>query len=118
MRRVYRTWFLKYVAPLLVLELALVVGVAAGVLTHISLRHILVNALGSSAGAWAFVKFFISNFFVKSIQSRLLVAVYLILAAFFIRDVGNALRRLRGLASDEFLPFLANGNPSKALRVF
>ena len=118
MRRVYRAWFLTHVAPLLALELALVVGVAAGVLTQISLRHILLNALGSSADVWAFVKFFISNFFVKSIQSRLLVAVYLILAAFFIRDIGNALRRLRGLASDELLPFLANGNPPKALRVF
>ncbi len=118
MRRVYRTWFLKHAAPLLALELALVVGVAAGVLAQISIRHILLNALDSSAGAWAFVKFFVSNFFVKSIQSRLLVAVYLILAAFSLRDIANALRRLRGLAADELLPFLANGNPPKSLRVF
>lgn len=118
MRRVYRAWFVRHVAPLLALELVLVVGVAAGVLTQISLRHILLNALDSSAGVWAFVKFFISNFFVKSIQSRLLVAVYLILAVFFIRDVQNARRRLRGLASGELLVSLANGNPSRAFRVF
>lgn len=115
MRRVYRLWFFRHVAPLLAVEFMLLAGVAAGVLAHISIRDILLNALASSADVWAFVKFFIANFFIKSIQSRLLVAVYLILAAFFIRDLRSAFGRLWG--ADELVPFPAGGNRGGALRV-
>jgi len=95
MRRVYAVWFLRSVAPLLGAEIVLLVGVAAGVLTHISVRHILLNALAASEGGRSFVQFFIDNFLVKSIQSRLLLALYLVLAAFFIRDLSSVLGRLR-----------------------
>lgn len=95
MRGVQRIWFWRSVAPLLAVEAVLLGGVAAGVLTHISPRHILLNALAASADAWAFLRFFVGNFFVKSIQSQLLVAVYVALLTFFVRDLRSALRRLR-----------------------
>lgn len=95
MRRVYAVWFLRRVAPMLALELALVVGVAVGVLTHISPRAILLNALAASSGLFDFVQFFIDNFFVKSIQSRLLAAAYAVILAFFIRDFQSSLRAFR-----------------------
>ncbi len=104
MRQVHRVWFFRRVAPLLAVELLLLLGVAGGVLTQISVRNILLNALGSSADAGAFAKFFISNFFVKSIQSQLLVAVYAVLMAFFVRDLRSSLRRF-GAGRGEFLPF-------------
>lgn len=118
MRRVYAVWFWRSVAPLLAVEAALIVGVAAGVLAHISLRHILLNALAASSDAWAFVKFFVSNFFVKSIQSRLLLAVYAALLLLFARDIRSAVRRMRGLDAGDFLSFaLAGGNRPRSTRV-
>jgi len=95
MRRVYALWFWRSVAPLLGVELVLVVGVAAGVLAHISLRHILLNAISASDGLRAFIQFFVDNFFVKSIQSRLLFGVWLAVMAFFLRDLLSTLGRLR-----------------------
>ncbi|OHA09804.1 MAG: hypothetical protein A3A44_03275 [Candidatus Sungbacteria bacterium RIFCSPLOWO2_01_FULL_60_25] len=109
MRRVYGVWFWKSVAPLLAVEAVLVVGVAAGVFTHISVRQILLNALQASDGATAFVQFFIDNFFVKSIQSQLLVAVWAVLLAFFVRDARHALRR-RSADLADFLALAAAGN--------
>ena len=117
MRRVYGIWFWKGVAPLLAVEAILLVGVAVGVLTHVSLRAVLLNALSASADAWAFVKFFVSNFFVKSVQSQLLVAVYLAFLAFFARDIRNAVRRLKGYGTDELLPFALLGNQRRSGRV-
>ncbi|MDP3727089.1 MAG: hypothetical protein Q8R35_00430 [bacterium] len=111
MRRVYGIWFWRSVAPLLAVEAILLVGVAVGVLTQISLRHILLNALAASSGLAAFVKFFVSNFLVKSLQSQLLVAFYAAFLGFFARDVWNAVRRLKG--ADAMLPTLtAAGNQS------
>lgn len=95
MRRVYVVWFWRNVAPLLAVEAILLVGVALGVLTHISLRHIFLNAFSASADTRSFVQFFVDNFFVKSIQTQLLVAVYAALIAFFIRDLRSARRRLQ-----------------------
>ena len=109
MRRIYAIWFWKSVLPMLAVELVLLVGVAAGVLTHISLRHILLNALQSSAGVAAFFQFFIDNFFVKSIQSQLLVATYAVFAAFFIRDIRHALRRFSTGGKGDFLAVLTAG---------
>lgn len=109
MQRVYAVWFWRSVAPLLAVEFILLIGVAVGVLTHISIRHIMLNALQASANVQAFIMFFVNNFFVKSIQSRLLVAVYLVLVVFFARDIRNALRRLKGLGKDELLVALAEG---------
>jgi hypothetical protein len=87
----------------------LLAAVAVGVLTHISVRAIAVNAITASADASAFAKFFVSNFFVKSIQSRLLFGLYLVFLAFFARDISQALRRLNGASADEFL-VVAGGN--------
>ncbi|MEK9147962.1 MAG: hypothetical protein AAB650_00835, partial [Patescibacteria group bacterium] len=87
MRRVYAAWFLKSVAPLLAVELILLIGVMIGVLTHISVKNILINALNSSSGIRAFIQFFISNFLVKSVQSQMLAAIYVVLITFFIRDL-------------------------------
>lgn len=115
MRRVYMIWFWKSVAPMLAVEALLLVGVAAGVLTQISVKAILVNALAASSDVWAFVKFFISNFLVKSMQSRLLVAVYLVLAGFFLRDVASALRRLKGYGSEILLSAALSRNRSTNL---
>lgn len=97
MRRIYTIWFLKSMAPLLAVELILLLGVAIGVLANISLRNILVNALNASSGLGDFIQFFIDNFFVKSIQSRLLVAVYALVVAFFARDLRNVLRKMRAV---------------------
>ncbi len=109
MRRVYAVWFWKSVAPLLAAEAVLLAGVAAAVLTQISVRDIMLNALQASSGIATFAKFFAANFFIKSLQSRLLVAVYFAFAGFFARDVWNAVRRLRG--ADAFSPAaLAFGN--------
>ncbi|RJQ37144.1 hypothetical protein C4552_01395 [Candidatus Parcubacteria bacterium] len=112
MRRVYTVWFWKSVAPLLAVEGVLLVGVAAGVMTQISLRQILLNALAASDGLTAFVQFFVDNFFVKSMQSRLLVIAYLAIGAFFARDIRNALAR-RSAAFEEFLSPLAISVPSR-----
>lgn len=109
MRRVYGIWFWKSVAPLLAVEAVLIVGVAVGVLTHISVRQILLNALQASDGVRAFAQFFVDNFFVKSIQSQLLVAVWAVLLAFFVRDARNALRR-RSIDLADFLALAAAGN--------
>lgn len=97
MRRVYAAWFLKSVAPLLAVELILLIGVMIGVLTHISVKNILINALNSSSGIRAFIQFFISNFLVKSVQSQMLAAIYVVLITFFIRDLRQAYRRLAPL---------------------
>lgn len=109
MRRIYAIWFWKSVLPMLAVELVLLVGVAVGVLTHISLRHIFLNALQSSANAAAFFQFFIDNFFVKSIQSQLLVATYAVLAAFFVRDLRHTMRRLSAGGKSDVLAVLAAG---------
>jgi hypothetical protein len=106
MRRVYATWFLRSIAPLLAVEVLLLGGVAVGVLTHISLRSILMNALSASGDIRAFVMFFVNNFFIKSIQSRLLVVAYLVVAFFFARDLRNAVRRF-GNVSGDFMASLA-----------
>lgn len=109
MRRVYAVWFWRSVAPLLGVELILLLGVAVGVLTQISVRSILINALAASADALAFAKFFVSNFFVKSIQSRLLAVVWTVLLIVFTRDVLRTVRRLRGDGRDVFsLAFAGN----------
>ncbi len=117
MRRVYAVWFWKSVAPMLAVEALLLVGVAVGVLTQISLKAILVNALSASSDVWAFVKFFISNFFVKSMQSRLLVAVYLIMAGFFLRDALGAMRRLKEYGSAILLPVAPSRNYRRSSEV-
>lgn len=109
MRRVYGVWFWKSVAPLLAVEAVLVVGVLVGVLTHISVRHIMQNALQASDGVRAFAQFFIDNFFVKSIQSQLLVGVWAVLLAFFVRDTRSALRR-RSADLGDLLTFATAGN--------
>jgi len=103
MRRVYALWFWKSVAPLLAVELILIVGVTVGVLTHISLTNIMSNALHASSGLKAFILFFVNNFLVKSIQSRLLVAVYGALVGFFVRDFASALRRMRRALKEDML---------------
>ena len=94
---------------MLAVEFILLVGVAVGVLTHISLRHIFLNALEASANIQAFVMFFINNFLVKSIQSRMLVAAYLLVAVFFARDIRNTIHRLKGWRKDDWLLALAEG---------
>ena len=101
MRRVHLVWFWKHIAPVVGVELILLLGVAAGVLTHIAPRQILMNALHASASAQAFVLFFVRNFFVKSIQSQLLVLAYGAILGFFVRDIRSALKRLR-VGSEEF----------------
>ena len=107
MRRVYAVWFWRRVAPILALELSILAGVAVGVLTQISPRHILLNALTASGDAFTFIQFFIDNFLVKSIQSQLLVAAYAFITAVFIRDLRSALRRMhRG--GDELLPLIVS----------
>lgn len=103
MRRVYAVWFWKSIAPLLAVELILIAGVTIGVLTHVSLRSIMANAFGASSGVKAFILFFVNNFFVKSIQSRLLVAVFGALVGFFIRDFASALRRMRRALKEDML---------------
>lgn len=103
MRRIYATWFWKHVAPVLAVEFILLSGVAVGVLTHISLRQILLNSLQASASVRAFAVFFISNFFVKSIQSQLLILVYGAILGFFVRDLRHALRRLNIIGKGEVL---------------
>lgn len=115
MRRVYAVWFWRSVAPMLAVEFVLLSGVAVGVLTHISIRHIAINALNASSGLQSFFQFFIDNFFVKSIQSRLLVAVYIVMLAFFGRDIRNAFRRMSGLGKDGLLRALAIGGNQEAL---
>lgn len=100
MRRVYAVWFWRSVAPLLAVEVILISGVAIGVLTHISVRNIMVNALASSHDIRAFLQFFVSNFFVKSIQSRLLFGAFAVVAAFFIRDLRMAVKRFSARAED------------------
>lgn len=109
MRRVYGVWFWKSVAPLLAVEAVLVVGVLAGVLTHISIRQIMLNAFQASDGVRAFAQFFIDNFFVKSIQSQLLVGVWAVLLAFFVRDARRALDR-RSANLGDLMAFVAAGN--------
>ncbi len=117
MRRVHAIWFWKSVAPMLAVEALLLTGVAVGVLTQISPKAILVNALAASSDAWAFVKFFISNFFVKSLQSRLLVALYLVMAGFFLRDAMRALSRLREYGRELLLPSALSGNRRRSSEV-
>lgn len=110
MRRVYAVWFWRSVAPLLAVEAVLLLGVAFGVLTQISLRQIILNAMSASADVIAFTRFFTGNFFVKSVQSQFLAVAYVALAAFFIRDLRVA---LRGLVSRDELASLfvsAGGN--------
>lgn len=114
MRQVRRVWFFRRVAPLLAVELALLFGVAGGVLTQISLRNVLLNALGSSADAWAFAKFFISNFFVKSTQSQLLVAVYAVLMTFFVRDLRSSVKRF-GAGREELTALILTGPDRRLL---
>lgn len=106
MRRVYAVWFWRSVAPLLAVEFVLLAGVAVGVLTHISLRHIIVNAMTSSDSIQAFVQFFLNNFFVKSIQSRLLFGLYVLFTLYALRDVRAVVRRGRG-GGEEFASLLA-----------
>lgn len=113
MRRVYFIWFWRGVAPMLAVEFILLTGVAAGVLANISLRHIFLNALQASADIRAFVVFFVDNFFVKSIQSRMLVAVYLVVAAFFGRDIYSAIGRMRGWRKDDWLVALSQAGNQK-----
>ena len=96
MRRIYAIWFWRRAAPMLGVEAVLVVGVLVGVLSHISIPNILANAFHASADIGAFIKFFISNFFVKSAQSQLLVAAWGALIGFFIRDFVAAFRKIRG----------------------
>lgn len=115
MRRVYAVWFLRSVAPMLAVEFVLLSGVAVGVLAHISIRHIAINALAASSGLQSFFQFFIDNFFVKSIQSRLLAAVYIAMLAFFGRDIRNAFRRMSGPGKDGLLRSLAAGANPQAL---
>ena len=115
MRRVYAVWFLRSVAPLLAVEFVLLSGVAVGVLAHISIRHIALNALAASSGLQSFLQFFIDNFFVKSIQSRLLAAVYVAMLAFFGRDIASAIKRMKGFGQDGLLRFLAIGKNRRAL---
>ena len=100
---------------MLAVEFILVSGVAVGVLAHISIRHIALNALNASSGLQSFFQFFIDNFFVKSIQSRLLVAVYVVMLAFFGRDIRNAFRRMPGLGKGGLLRALTIGANPKAL---
>lgn len=107
MRRVYALWFWKSIAPLLAVELILIAGVTVGVLAHISLRSIIANAINASSGIKDFLVFFVDNFFVKSIQSRLLVAVYGALVGFFIRDFASALRRMRKAFKEDMLAALS-----------
>ena len=107
MRRVYLTWFWRSVAPLLVVELVLLAGVGIGVITHISVKSILMNALNASADARAFVLFFVNNFFVKSIQSRLLVVAFAAVLFFFARDLRNALKRLSSYTSEDLFAAIA-----------
>ena len=114
MRRVYALWFGRSVAPLLAVEFVLLAAVAAGVLAHISVRHIAMNAITASADVTAFIKFFISNFFVKSIQSRLLFGLYLVFLVFFARDIGYAFRRLKGASADELLAAGGNRRPGRS----
>lgn len=115
MRRVYALWFWRSVAPLLAVEVIMLTGVAVGVLTHISVSHIAANAMAASGSAWALAKFFSANFFVKSIQSRLLAGAYLALVLFFIRDLVSALRRLRGFHPGELASaILGTGNQRPA----
>jgi hypothetical protein len=95
MRQVYLTWFWRQVAPLLAVEAILVVGVLVGVLANISLRSILMNALAASDSIKAFLQFFVDNFLLKSIQSKLLLASFAALAFFFVRDLRNTLRKLK-----------------------
>lgn len=115
MRQVRRIWFFRRVAPLLAVELVLLAGVAGGVLTQVSLRNVLLNALGSSADAWAFAKFFISNFFVKSIQSQLLVAVYAVLMAFFVRDLRSSFKRFGAGREELTAAFILTGRDRRLL---
>lgn len=103
MRRVYFVWFSRNVLPLLAVELVLLVGVVAGVFTQISVKHVLLNAITASDGALAFLLFFVDNFFVKSIQSQLLVAVWAVLGVFFLRDIRASLRRLRSIGWEELV---------------
>ena len=117
MRRVYGIWFWKSVAPMLAVEALLLVGVAIGVLTQISIKAILVNALAASSDVWAFVKFFTSNFLVKSMQSRLLAAVYLVMAGFLLRDALGAVRRLQGYGSEIFFSAALLGNRRRSSEV-
>ena len=110
MKRVYWTWFTRSVAPLLGVEAILLTGVLVGVLTHISIKHILMNSLAASADLRAFVDFYVRNFFVKSIQSRLLVVAFAAIVAFFVRDLRNAIRKLRNAGSVDTLAMSVLGN--------
>jgi len=107
MRRVYAVWFWRSVAPFLAVEAVLLLGVAAGVFSQISPRQILFNALSASSGVFDFAQFFIDNFFVKSIQSRLLAVLYVVVAGLFARDLWRVRRKfvLGGSEALAFLPF-------------
>lgn len=94
LERVWWIWFWKRAAPLLAIESTLVLGVFVGVLSHISLRSILLNALSASDGLRSFVQFFIDNFFVKSIQSRLLLALWFGFLIYVVRDARSVFKRL------------------------
>lgn len=107
MRRVYAVWFLKSIAPLLAVEFILLSGVAIGVLANVSLRNVMINAFNASSGVQDFLQFFINNFFIKSVQSRLLVAVYGALLGFFVRDFVSALRRMKGALKEDVLAALS-----------
>ncbi len=97
LRRVYWLWFWRRVAPIVAIEFVLIAGALAGVLTHISPRHILLNALEASSGFGSFIQFFIDNFFVKSIQSRLLALLWVGFLIYLVRDIRTTLRHLSGV---------------------
>lgn len=103
LHRVYWLWFLRRVAPIVAVELALVSGAAIGVLAHISPRAILLNALQASSGIGSFIQFFIDNFFVKSVQSRLLFTLWLGFLVYLLRDIRGIRRRLQGMGEEAFV---------------
>lgn len=93
LERVWRVWFWKRAAPLLVIEAGVALGVFVAVFSQISPRVILLNAIGASDGLRSFVQFFIDNLFVKSIQSRLLLVLWLGFVVYVWRDVLVVFRR-------------------------
>lgn len=93
--RVYWVWFARRVLPVLAVEFGLLGVVLVEVFTHISARAILENALRASANLRAFVMFFVNNFFVKSVQSRLLLILWLGFLGYAFRDLRVLIQRLR-----------------------
>ena len=113
MRRIYAVWFWRRVAPILGVEVLLLTGVAVGVFVNISPRQILLNALSASSGVLDFGMFFVRNFFAKSIQSQLLLAVYAVIMAFFVRDLRSALRRISAGGREPLVAVATSGNQAR-----